>query len=83
MALTIIHGKNFTAFQCTDIEESYWQGMWEEEYELARIEFERMNTPLFDPNRIDTRRVRRELKEPNMVNLGLRSNRVPASAKRF
>lgn len=37
---------------------------------------------LHDPNRIDSRKVRRELGD-RMVNLGRRANRVPSTAKRF
>lgn len=38
--------------------------------------------PLFEPNRIDSRRVRKELKD-NMVNLGNKVNKIPNNAMRI
>lgn len=54
-----------------------------EDMEQQRAEMERDAMGLFDPNRIDTRRARKEFGDRNMVNLGRRANRVPSNARRI
>lgn len=43
---------------------------------------ERELTPIFDPNKIDSRKVRKELKD-KFVNLGRKVNRIPSTVKRI
>jgi hypothetical protein len=57
--------------------------LMEDEYERDCAERERSLRGLDDPNRIDTRRARRELGDRQMINLGMRVNRVSARARRL
>jgi hypothetical protein len=54
------------------------------EDQMAEIEAEmaRDAVGLHDPNQCDPRNVRRELKEPKMINLGMRVNRVTSRSRR-
>jgi predicted CoA-binding protein len=60
---------------------------YEAEYLLDYLVHLRRMEPLHDPNRIDSRRVRKELKDSErkltIVNLGDRVNRVPSNAVRI
>ena len=69
-------GSVFSYFQCSNIEERYWQWLAEESMRQAELEILRDVTKLFDPNRIDTRHVRKELGDRNVINLGMSVNKV-------
>ena len=69
-------------------EDRWIRGMIEsQEYEIECREEARRHTALNDPNRIDSRNVRREFRdEPRglkTINLGMRANRMPANARRI
>jgi hypothetical protein len=78
-------GTPYRAFQCNCSEEAQLARMAEADYDqyaADKAEHERSLLGLDDPNRCDSRRVRRELGD-RLVNLGGRVNRVPARAVRF
>lgn len=82
-----------TAFQCSchrlpngELESA--EDRWvRSECELQQQEIEaamiREATKLHDPNLCDTRRVRKEFKEPFIKNLGRMANRVPQKARHW
>ncbi len=78
------------AFQCSchrlpngeleSMEERWVRTSCEDQMREIEYEMAREATGLHDPNRIDTRRVRREFREPNVINLGRRVNLISARA---